>query len=195
MSHRKDPGTLRNLLGIAVAVLACSAALPALGRAQELPPVQAGGGYIYVKTPGELLRTPTGTTGGVALFGEVVGNLDELVAVVGHVAVGFYDAPSSRSQPGRARSETFLAGARFRSRCCANVTPFAQTMAGRMRSTWQFEEPASTPPLKHSYWGFLFGGGVDIKELHVAAELAKAHTLNREWTLRLTIGALFPSRN
>ena len=176
-----------------VAVIAF-AALPAMASAQDLPPVQVGGGYIYVKTPGELLRTPTGTTGGVALFGEVIGNLDELFAVVGHVAVGFYDAPSSRSQPGRAHGEAFLAGARVRPRCCTSVTPFAHAMAGRMRSTWQFEEPVSTPPVKHSYWGFAFGGGIDIKELHVAAELAKANTINREWTLRLTIGALFPSR-
>jgi hypothetical protein len=63
-----------------------------------------------------------------------------------------------------------------------------------MRSRWEFDPPVSAPASTDSFWGFAFGGGVDIKVLHVTSEFANAQSRvgNPGWTLRIAIGALFP---
>lgn len=179
---------------ITVGTVVFVAALPLRTFGQELPAVQAGGGYIHVMHPYAIVQTPAGTDGaGPAWFGEVVGNVDDHVAIVGQAAVGFYDAPGSRSQPGRARIESYLAGGRIRSRCCGLAMPFAHAMVGRLRSRWHFDPEAAGTSSAYSYWGFSYGGGVDIAEFHVAADLMNGRKpFNSEWTFRIVIGALFP---
>jgi hypothetical protein len=185
--------------------------------AQDVPPVQATGGYSYLTRPNAVLvgvisDEPAGTSidkGGSApgsgWFAEIIGNITPYAAIVGQVSATYTTGTlNSRGWRGENTAYGFLGGGRASLRR-RSIVPFGQVLVGWLRSGADVTEGTSGRVGKwsDSYWAVASGGGVDIPlgglvGVHVATDLmwtSRDHQrVDYDRTWRLQAGVVIPVR-
>jgi hypothetical protein len=186
------------LMGRAVVLLAFCAALigPVAAFAQEPSKIQAGGGYLYLVDPWAAFNSPVHPDSGHGWFAKVVGNATPHFGAVGEATGSYYDAFGHKGVRGAARIHSVLGGVRVRA-CCRVIAPFAHAVAGMVHSRFRSNpQLSSASDATERHFGMAFGGGADVRGIHVATDLMRVahHADYSAWTWRIAAGVMLPGR-
>ena len=176
-------------------VVALFVVLPAVAIAQDPPKFQAGGGYMYIVDPWAAFNNPVTPDVGGGWYAKVIGNWTPHFGPVGELSGNYYGGHGHKGVRGSARIYSFLGGMRVNPYCCAMVSTFAHAVVGMVHSRFR-GEAASFSNATERRFAFAFGGGADIRAVHVAADVMRVrhHENYSAWTWRIAAGVMLPSR-